>query len=226
MEQIRTRLNKYIAQHTEYSRRKADELIENGQVKVNGKPAQQGQSVTDSDEVTLDGRSIKNTKNTKIITAIMNKPVGFVCSREGQGSRTVYELVPENLKHLTYVGRLDKDSSGLLLLTNDGQLANQLTHPRYSKTKSYQVEIDKPLQPLHQQMISDFGITLEDGLSRLLIEKNDSSAKKLTVTMKEGRNRQVRRTFKALGYNVTKLHRTQFGQYSLNDLKEGQIKLT
>ncbi len=218
-----TRLNKYIAQHTDYSRRNADELIARGRIEINGKPVEPGQQVYDGDVVTLDERRVEPSTNAEQQTIIMNKPVGYVCSRDGQGSRTVYELLPENLQHLNTVGRLDKDSSGLLLLTNDGQLANELTHPRYQKTKVYHISLDKPLTPLHQQMISDYGVTLEDGLSKLMVEKQKDSAKDLIVTMQEGRNRQIRRTFYVLGYTVEKLHRTAFGTYQLGPLGPGQI---
>lgn len=217
------RLNKYIAMHTEFSRRAADELIHRNRVLVNDQPVIPGVGVEEGDIVKVDDVIIGATGDVTLTTIIMNKPIGFVCSRDGQGSRTIYELLPEELQNLNSVGRLDKNSSGLLLLTNDGQLANQLTHPRYEKTKVYEVSLDKPLTPLHQQMISDFGIQLEDGISKLLIEKQDSSALHLTITMHEGRNRQIRRTFESLGYTVTKLHRTIFGTYHLNNLPSGQI---
>jgi 23S rRNA pseudouridine2605 synthase len=110
----------------------------------------------------------------------------------------------------------------LLLLTNDGQLAYELTHPKFIKQKVYEVTLNQPLQPLHRQMISDHGIQLDDGPSRLQLERlqeNDDHAWR--VTMHEGRNRQIRRTFAALGYTVTKLHRTQFGPYQLDGVKQG-----
>lgn len=151
---------------------------------------------------------------------MLNKPPGYVCSRAGQGSRTIYELLPSDYKILKPIGRLDKYSSGLLLLTNDGDLANELTHPRYAKTKVYDITLDKPLQPLHQQMINDRGLTLEDGLSKLSLLKLNNSTE-WQVTMREGRNRQIRRTFEALGYGITKLHRTSFGSYILKELAPG-----
>lgn len=219
------RLNKYIAMHTSFSRRAADELIQRNRVLINDQPATPGVGVEEGDVVKVDDEIIGDSGDIAIKTIILNKPVGFVCSRDGQGNRTIYELLPYELQHLNSVGRLDKNSSGLLLLTNDGQLANQLTHPRYKKTKVYEVSLDKPLTPLHQQMISDFGIQLEDGPSKLLIEKQDSSALHLSVTMHEGRNRQIRRTFEALGYSVAKLHRITFGTYQLGDLPPGQTTI-
>src|ERR1044072_8278255 len=117
------RLNKFIAQHSALSRRAADSVIEQGRVRVNDAQPTPGQNVTDDDIVELDGQKL--TIAPKVQTIILNKPVGFVVSRQGQGSRTIYELLPTELHHLNPVGRLDKDSSGLLLLTNDGQLAQQ-----------------------------------------------------------------------------------------------------
>lgn len=217
------RLNKYIASATGLSRRAADEAIAQNRVRVNGSLPSQGQQINEADSVTLDGSSITPAVNT--ITIMLNKPSGYVCSRDGQGSRTVYELLPPDLHVLKTVGRLDKDSSGLLLLTSDGQLAHQLTHPSFVKTKIYEVALDKPLQPLHRQMISDHGIMLDDGRSQLQLDRlQEGDDTRWQVTMHEGRNRQIRRTFAGLGYEVIKLHRTQFGSYSLGRLKSGQYE--
>jgi 23S rRNA pseudouridine2605 synthase len=215
------RINKYVAQATGLSRRAADAAIAQGRVQVNGNPPQTGQSITEGDTVTLDNRAITPDVNT--ITIMLNKPVGYVCSREGQGSKTVYELLPSEFHRLKPVGRLDKNSSGLLLLTNDGQLAQELTHPSHQKQKVYEVTLDKPLQPLHRQMISDHGVSLEDGPSKFELERiNDDSSWR--ITMSEGRNRQIRRTFAALGYGVTSLHRTQFGPYRLEGLEAAAFR--
>lgn len=215
------RINKFVAQATGMSRRSADEAIARQRVHINEVVATPGSSVASSDVVTLDRHVITPTIKTR--TIMLNKPVGYVCSRNGQGSATVYDLLPAAYATLKPVGRLDKDSSGLLLLTNDGDLANQLTHPRYSKTKVYQITLNQSLQPLHQQMISDHGIQLEDGVSRLQLERTDDSGMRWQVTMHEGRNRQIRRTFASLGYTVTALHRTQFGSYRIGQLAPGVI---
>jgi 23S rRNA pseudouridine2605 synthase len=219
------RLNKYIAQSTGLSRRAADDAVYRNRVLVNGRPPSPGQQIAHGDVVTLDSQPITPAVNT--VTIMLNKPVGYVCSREGQGSRTVYDLLPAELHILKPVGRLDKDSSGLLLLTNDGMLAQELTHPKYEKTKIYQIRLEKPLAPLHRQMISDHGISLEDGVSKLQLERagnNDSDDTLWTVTMHEGRNRQIRRTFESLGYGVRSLHRTVFGTYSLGNTAPGAYK--
>lgn len=218
------RINKYIAAGTPLSRRGADAAIAAGRVTRNGQTVMQGIDVAETDVVTLDGQVIQPA--VTMTTIILNKPVGFVCSRNGQGSRTIYELLPPEYQQLNPVGRLDKDSSGLLLLTNDGQLAEQLTHPRYEKTKVYEITIDHPLQPLSRQIITDHGVMLEDGRSQFQIERLvEGDDTKWRITMHEGRNRQIRRTFAALGFTVTKLHRTHFGPYALSDLPEGKTKL-
>lgn len=215
------RINKYIAAATGLSRRAADEAIAAGRVTINGQQPTAGQAVSGKDTVMLDGQLI--TPPVNATTIMLNKPVGYVCSRNGQGNKTIYELLPPDLHHLKPVGRLDKLSSGLLLMTDDGDLAQQLTHPKYQKRKVYKIALNHPLQPLHRQMISDHGIQLEDGLSQLQLERiNDADDTNWKVLMTEGRNRQIRRTFEALGYNVVKLHRTQFGNYSLTTLKPGQ----
>ena len=153
-----------------------------------------------------------------------NKPVGYVCSRRAQGDApTLYDLLPKELRVLKTVGRLDKDSSGLILLTNDGDFTFQMTHPKFFKEKVYEVKLDRDLEPLHQQMIGDFGVQLEDGISKLgLMRLDENKRDSWQVTMNEGRNRQIRRTFAALGYKVVALHRKQFGKYALSGLKSGE----
>ncbi len=216
------RLNKYIAASTELSRRAADDAIAAGRVLVNGQAPQVGQDIGDNDQVTLDDRRI--TPAVKTITIMLNKPPGIVVSRDGQGAETIYDLLPPEYQRLNPVGRLDKYSSGLLLLTNDGQLAQELTHPSNQKVKIYEVFLDKPLQPLHRQMISDHGLTLEDGVSKLQLDRmKEGDDIAWQVTMHEGRNRQIRRTFVALGYRVTHLHRTHFGPYTLDNLPKGSL---
>ncbi len=213
------RINKYLAQATGMSRRAADQAIGQGSVLINGHQPTPGQDVTPSDEVTCNG---KRLRVQAIRTIMLNKPAGYVVSRDGQGSHTVYDLLPAELHSLKPVGRLDKYSSGLLLLTNDGSLANQLTHPRYAKAKVYEVSLSQPLQPLHRQMIQDRGIRLDDGPSQFGLERmEDGNDTKWRIRMHEGRNRQIRRTFLALGYGISSLHRTHFGSYSLGQLKPG-----
>jgi 23S rRNA pseudouridine2605 synthase len=214
------RINKFVASSSDLSRRAADAAIASGRVLVNSKLPEQGQDVTPHDTVTLDGRAITPSVNT--ITIMLNKPPAYVVSRDGQGAKTIYDLLPAEYQQLNPIGRLDKYSSGLLLLTNDGQLAQELTHPSKQKIKVYQILLDKALQPLHRQMISDHGLNLDDGLSKLQLERQkEGDDIAWVVTMHQGRNRQIRRTFEALGYRVTHLHRIQFGAYSVGSLKPG-----
>lgn len=214
------RVNRFIAQSTGMSRRAADVAISEGRVTINGQGVQPGQAVHTQDAVMLDGKSVQLPATPT--TILLNKPVRYVVSRDGQGSRTVYDLLPASLQALKPVGRLDKDSSGLLLLTDDGILANELTHPSRQKTKIYQVTLGEPLAPLHRQMISEMGVQLDDGPSKLALERlREGDEHAWIVVMHEGRNRQIRRTFGSLGYNVVALHRTQFGPYQLGDLAKG-----
>lgn len=217
------RLNKYIALATGISRRAADEAVLQNRVLINGQLPSVGQQVRHTDVITLDGAVITAPENT--VTLMMNKPVGYVCSRDGQGNKTIYDLLPPELQTLKPIGRLDKDSCGLLLMTTDGQLAYELTHPRFQKIKRYEVTLDKSLLPLHHQMINDYGIRLEDGLSKLTLEKWQYSDTQWIVTMREGRNRQIRRTFAALGYTVTYLNRIQFSNYKLAAIEPGEYTL-
>lgn len=220
------RLNKHLALILGVSRREADDLIASGKVSVNGTVATLGARMQSTDTVTLNGKPLSGA--TDFIYILLNKPTGYVCSRKPQGATpTIYSLLPNQYHALKSVGRLDKDSSGLLLLTNDGDFSHRMTHPSFHKVKVYNVALNKPLEPLHQQMISDFGVDLPDGKSQLhLARLHDNSGQEWQVTMSEGRNRQIRRTFAALGYEVTSLHRTQFGNYSLGDIKIGEYKLT
>lgn len=221
------RLNKYLAEATGLSRREVDNLITVGQVKINGQSAQLGARISENDEVKLKGSTIKPAKTPLTLThttIMVNKPIGYVSSRRGQGKPTIYELVPDKYKDLKIVGRLDHNSSGLILLTNDGDLAFRLTHPKFAKVKIYEVSLDRPLEPLHQQMISDFGISLNDGISRLILERLDDTRKNWRVQLHEGRNRQIRRTFRALNYTIERLHRTHFGPYAIGDLSEGKYR--
>jgi 23S rRNA pseudouridine2605 synthase len=211
------RINKYVAQATGLSRRKADEIIANQEVSINNQIAKLGDEIKPGDTV-KHGTKLLGLK-PKTITILINKPAGYVCSRRGQGSQTIYDLLPETLRHLKPAGRLDKDSSGLLLMTDDGDLAYALTHPSFQKEKVYEIELDKPLRPASRQLIEQ-GVELEDGPSKL---KLNGKHKNWTVTMNEGRNRQIRRTFAAAGYSVTKLHRTKFGNFMLEKLEVGKF---
>lgn len=218
------RLNKFLAERLGVSRREADELIAAGKVFVDEKPAILGARIDKNTKVCYNKKIIPF--ETEYLYLAFNKPAGYVCSRRAQGDTpTLYEILPKEYQKLKTVGRLDKDSSGLILLTNDGDFAYQMTHPKFHKEKIYEVTLDQPLEPLHQQMISDYGIMLDDGPSKFTVATSatgPAERTRFTVILTEGRNRQIRRTFAALGYRVTALHRTQFGKYQLSGLKPGK----
>lgn len=217
------RINKFVAQATGMSRRAADAIIEQGRITVNGELASAGQAVGAEDEVRMND-ILLSSPDSKILIAL-NKPKGYVCSRNGQGAPTIYSLLPEQYQNLKSIGRLDKDTTGLILLTNDGDLANKLAHPGFAKTKVYMIELDKNLESNDADKISKQGVKLQDGISRLGLDKTGANAKHWQVTMQEGRNRQIRRTFEALGYRVINLHRISFGEYELGNLTDGYIEV-
>lgn len=222
------RLNKFLAERLGVSRREADDLIVAGKVLVDDKPAVLGARIDKSSKVCYNKKIVPFEVSYSYIA--FNKPVGYVCSRKRQGdAETIYAVLPPEFSNLKTVGRLDKDSSGLILLTNDGDFAFEMTHPKFVKTKVYEVILNRPLEPLHQQEISDFGVMLEDGVSKFDVVRNEEydDRKHFLVTLHEGRNRQIRRTFIAVGYMVTGLHRVTFGKYSLSGLKPGEwVKIT
>ncbi len=213
------RLNQFLASASKLSRRSADDAIARGEVKVNNQVAEIGQQIDpDSDQVTLSGRAVRPAA---AVTIILNKPVGYVTSRRGQGSQTIYDLLPSKYQQLKPAGRLDKDSSGLLVLTSDGHLANRLIHPSQGKTKRYRITLDRPLESSDLSHLTS-GVELAEGLSRLqVIEQVDAT---LTLDLTTGWNRQIRRTFEALGYQVKTLQRTAIGQIELGELKPGECR--
>ncbi|MCL2371728.1 pseudouridine synthase [Candidatus Saccharibacteria bacterium] len=205
------------------SRRAADDLIAAGKVKVDSEVAVLGARIKDDSMVEVKGKPVERiAKKTYIM---LNKPVGYASSRRAQNGKTLYELLPKEYHALKTVGRLDKESSGLIILTDDGDFNYRMTHPSFKKMKVYEVELDRVLPPLSQQMIADFGIDLSDGKSQLGLTRLDDGRKKWRVEMSEGRNRQIRRTFGAMGFTVVKLHRTQFGKYQLGLLKDGEYDI-
>lgn len=219
------RLNKFLAERLGVSRREADDMIAEGRVSVNNTTGKLGDRISATDTVVVAGKIVSFATNFSYI--MLNKPVGYVSSRKSQDTApTLYTLLPDKFKNLKTVGRLDKESSGLIILTDDGDFAYKMTHPRFKKIKRYEVTLDRDLAPLHQQMIADFGVELKDGQSKLLLTRSgDQDRQTWQVEMSEGRNRQIRRTFGALGYTVTKLHRLQFGPYNLGDLPPGEIRI-
>lgn len=210
------RINQYLAHSSGLSRRQADTAITAGRVQINGVVAQLGARVAADDLVELDG---KPAHAPDYQTIVFHKPVGYVTSRRQQGATpTIYALLPDSLAELKPIGRLDRDSSGLLVLTNDGALAQRLQHPSHGKRKRYEVELDRPLTATDRQQLQQ-GVELSDGISKLDIRPQPNY---LEVWLGEGRNRQIRRSFTACGYRVTRLHRTTMGEIELGALAAGK----
>lgn len=225
------RVQKIIADRGLASRREAERWIEEGRVTVNGELIELGaKCLPGKDSVAVDGRVISRREPPKLVIA-MNKPKGFVCTNEDpHAKKTVFDLLPPELSkiRLFCVGRLDKESEGLLLLTNDGSIQQQLAHPSYNVVKKYHVDIDKPLREEDVKKLRR-GITWEG--ERLGIEKviprnarTRDAWKQLEVSLHHGKKREIRRLFYAFGYDVKKLQRIQIGQFKLKGLPRGHIK--
>lgn len=220
------RINKFLADKGIASRRHADEIIAAGRVKINGVTATLGVNVEETDEVTLDGQLIAQTEK-KEEYYIMNKPKGVVCTvSDDRGRKTVMDLLPEGVGRVFPVGRLDYATEGLLILTNDGDMAFRLTHPKTEIPKTYMAKIEgtlteKDLNPIRS------GIELDGVLTKKckahIVETNKAYTK-VHVTITEGKNRQVRRMFEAIGKNVEFLKRVSIGQLKLSGLDRGQIR--
>ena len=216
------RLNKFIANAGICSRREADQHIADGKVKVNNKVVTElGFKVKPMDDVAFEGKPIKREK---LVYVLLNKPKGFITTMDDpKGRKTVMDLVSAAGDERIYpVGRLDRNTTGLLLFTNDGELAKKLTHPSHKIKKIYQVELDKPITEEDFLKIQE-GITLEDGevkVDNLAILSPD--AKSLGMEIRMGRNRIVRRTFEHLGYEVVKLDRTTFAGLTKKELARGK----
>ena len=219
------RLNKYIASSGLCSRRKADELIEQGAVSVNGKPVTEfGYLVQPKDKVFVNKKLISPAKHQYYR---FYKPAGYITTRDDdQGRTTIYDLLPENLFSLKPVGRLDKDSTGLLILTNDGDLINELTHPSVKVPKVYLVTINSSIHRHELEQLAN-GIELEPGkiaYADIQVLDMDSSHTEMEITLYQGMNRQIRKMFKAVGYEVKTLKRIQHATLTLDGLKRGEFK--
>ena len=214
------RLVKFLAHGGVASRRKAEGIVGAGRVVVNGEvTTDPAQDVGEGDDVRVDGIPV-GTEAREVW--VINKPVGVVSTaREPGGRPTVVDLV-ESAARLYPVGRLDADSSGLLLLTNDGELANRLTHPRFEVPKTYLVELRRPPADADLRHLAK-GVELDDGLTAPA-EMRRLGEREVEVVLREGRNRQVRRMAEAVGNDVVALQRIRFGPIELGDLSEGSAR--
>ncbi len=220
-----SRLNKFIASSGICSRRKADELIESGVVFVNGKKVTElGFLVQDKDKVVVNQKLIKPVKHEYYR---FYKPAGYITTADDEkGRKTIYDILPENLNHLKPVGRLDKDSTGLLILTNDGDLINQLTHPSIKIPKVYLVSVDSVVHP-HELEQMAAGIEIEPGkkaYADITVLEADKKHTYMQITLYQGMNRQIRKMFEYFGHEVKTLKRIQHGVITLEGLKRGEVK--
>ena len=218
-----TRLNKYISNCGICSRREADQLISSGKIKVNGNVITElGYKIDRNAQVTYNDKLIKPQNYVYIL---LNKPSGYITTTDDPENRkTVMDLISAATKERVYpVGRLDRNTSGLLLLTNDGDLTNFLTHPSKKISKIYAVTLDKPLAKNDFQKIID-GVELEDGLIEVdEVAYTDANDKKqVGVQIHSGKNRVIRRLFQSIGYEVIKLDRVVFGLLTKKDLPRGK----
>ncbi|MBK7027998.1 MAG: rRNA pseudouridine synthase [Bacteroidales bacterium] len=221
------RLNKYIANSGVCSRREADDLIQAGVVMVNGKVVTElGTKVSPSDKVQYDNHTIRNERHVYVL---LNKPKGYITTTDDPYDRkTVMSLVEDACKERIYpVGRLDRNTTGLLLLTNDGEIAKKLTHPRHKVKKVYHVEVDKAVTKSDMIKIATEGVELEDGVAVVdeVAYAEGGSKKEVGVELHSGKNRIVRRIFEALGYEVIKLDRLVFAGLTKKDLPRGKWRL-
>jgi 23S rRNA pseudouridine2605 synthase len=221
---VTIRLNKYIANAGICSRREADKLIISGAIRVNGKVvADMGVKISPSDKVQYEDETIRTEKKFYVL---LNKPKGYITTTADPFDRkTVMFLVQNACKERIYpVGRLDKDTTGVLLLTNDGDIAKKLTHPKHRVNKVYHVELDKNLKLTDMQKIAS-GIELEDGTVRvdaIAFAQGATSKKDIGIEIHTGKNRIVRRIFESLGYRVVKLDRSSFAGLTKKDIPRGK----
>ena len=220
------RINKYLAEKGIASRRHADEMILAGRVEINGVTATLGADVSDADDVKVDGAPLTK-EEVAFQYYIMNKPKGVLSTvSDDRGRKTVMSLLPENVGRVFPVGRLDYETEGLLLLTNDGDLAFKLTHPRNEIPKTYMARIEGTMMEKDLNRIRS-GVELDGVMTKKckahIVETNKAYTK-VHITITEGKNRQVRRMFEAIGRNVELLKRVSIGSLKLTGLDRGEVR--
>lgn len=216
-----TRLNKFVASCTELSRREADRLIQEGGISVNGHLCENPATRVTSDDLVRRGPDVLQPQKTQVIA--FHKPRGLVCTHRDERSRkTIYNLLPHKYHHLNHVGRLDLDSEGLLILTNDGELAQKLTHPSKKLEKEYLVTVNQSLESsLLLQLVK--GVFTEEGQAKAK-KATQVSARRLSIVLETGMKRQIRLMLETLGYRVTKLVRLRVGSLTLGELPLGETE--
>ncbi len=221
----RMRINKYLAECGVASRRGCDKLIEEGRVTVNGKTAALGDDIAGGEEICVDGVPVSHGEKHSYY--LLNKPKGYVCTvRDDKGRKTVMELLPPDAGRVFPVGRLDYDTEGMLLLTDDGDLTFRLTHPKNEVPKTYLVKIEKGITDAELNRLRA-GVEIDGvltGKSKVKVIETDKAFTKLQVTITEGRNRQVRKMFEAVGKQVVFLKRIKIGEMRLGSLPRGKVR--
>lgn len=221
----KVRLNKYIASSGICSRRAADELIEQGKVNVNGKKITElGFLINEKDKVFIDGKLVQPKKHEYYR---FYKPAGYITTADDEkGRKTIYDILPENMKILNPVGRLDKDSTGLLIMTNDGELINELTHPSIKVPKVYVVRIDGKINQNQIEQMA-LGIEIEPdkkAYAEVNVIEISNKSTLMEVVLYQGLNRQIRKMFDYLGFEVISLKRIQHATITLDGLKKSEFK--
>lgn len=219
MKQEDIRINKYLSEAGICSRRQADAYIEQGLVQINGLTAEKGTRVHPGDQVYVRGKLVQ-LKTKRVILAFY-KPQGLVCSHNGQGSETVWEYLNYPIR-LCSVGRLDKNSEGLLLLTNDGELADQISKARNGHEKEYEVWVDRPVTKEFLDQMQN-GVPILDTVTRKC-KAVQTGPKSFRIVLTQGLNRQIRRMCEYCGYRVRKLKRIRVMNITLDGLKEGNYR--
>lgn len=215
------RINKFLADAGIASRRAVDQMIQDGRVSINGQRAQAGQKISSDDQISLDGANI-HSKEKKYITILLNKPDDCITTtHDERGRKTVLQYV--RISERVYpIGRLDRHTTGVLLLTNDGDLANKLMHPRFSVEKTYHAYLDKPLTETHMKKLES-GIMLDEKKTAPAnLKIHNQSRRDIFITIHEGMNRQVHRMFESLRYTVLKLDRIAYAGMTAGTLKRGE----
>jgi len=218
---MRMRLNRFLAAAGLGSRRSCEDIIRDGRVAVNGSRVETlGLSIDENDDVRVDGRIVRAQSPLYVV---LNKPAGLVTTRNDPAARhTIYDILPPEHRTLAYVGRLDKDSEGLLLLTNDGMLAQRLTHPSHEIDKEYEVVIDRDFDPAHAEKLLA-GFHIEGGKARVHAVRRIAPTK-LKLVLRQGIKRQIRLMLYALGYEVKKLVRVRIGPLKLGKMNMGESR--
>jgi len=218
MEEIKypVRINKYLAQKKVCARREADELIIQGKVKINGKKAVLGAKVNENDKVTVE------KINKKLVYIAFNKPKGMITHNPENGEKSIKDILDFN-KEIFPLGRLDKDSSGLIILTNDGRVTDKLLNPKYNHDKEYIVRVVKPVDGLFLKKLSE-GVKIDDGTITKKCFTQKISRDRFSIVLTEGKKHQIRRMCDALGYSIAHLERRRVMNIKLGKLMPGEFR--